>query len=971
MKSWIKFNLKHPKLMIGILLLITISALFGIRLIQFDSSVEVLMPKSDPIYRLGQRVKVVFGDSKTFTIVSVEPVKGKRLFSKQIFSVLDRMVSELEEYKEFDKEKEDQRLNAILNLGNISIQKQAALIKPTPRRKEKITSKNRQTEEELDLEILEGRDAKGSIETETTQNGDIFDLAKSNLLPTEREPLRKRNIYNYEKYKIVSLSRIRKNIDNRAYAQLQTILKLHGMGIQKNDKADHNFTKSQYQKIVESWEDIYLYKSVEIIKTLLDPISIEDIHGSKNELRPVDLIPKDENGKRILPQSEEDFEIYKKELLKNPLFESSIFARDAKGRFRAFGINFILRYRENHSGIRNYLWHLLDKYNQDPVKLNILGSLIFNKFMNENSQRDMSFFVPLVILVVIITFALNFRSARGVILPTLTVIIATLWTMGLMGFLGIKLSIIGTIIPTLLIAVGSSYAIHIFNQYLLDLEDIREDKKGQGLEKSLSHISTTVALAGVTTFIGFSTLTVSQVTGLRDFGIFAAIGTIFSMIVSVTLISSSLKILKLLPPKIKKEKQNGNILVRKIVNFFSHFSLNHSRVVFVVAAISIVLGIIGTSMVTTETTPTKYFKEGSYIREASKKIGDLFNGSFVFNVVIDSQKEDGIKEPEFLNFVQGVQDWLDKKEQREGFNILHNTSFTDMIKRMHKAMNEDSHEYYKIPESRTTITDYLEIFSGEDDDSDGRPDAFETTIDKDWRRINLIVRIGQKHGKMVSTELTRRARDHILNHLDNTPNPGGYTWFIVGNPVNFIVLSEYILKGQIQTIILSILIVGFIISLLFRNIYAGLVALIPISVSILMVFGVMGALGIPLDIAQAILSSVAIGIGVDDTIHFLNTLRKKLNEGHPLKDAIQRTYNEAGLAIVYTSIALVFGFIVLMFSSFNPIFYFGFLVSSVMVATTLSALLVLPTVIYFFKIPLEKESNAKIFKIINIRKIFE
>ena len=214
--------------------------------------------------------------------------------------------------------------------------------------------------------------------------------------------------------------------------------------------------------------------------------------------------------------------------------------------------------------------------------------------------------------------------------------------------------------------------------------------------------------------------------------------------------------------------------------------------------------------------------------------------------------------------------------------------------------------------------------------------------------------------------INKKGQEHLLRFLKNHPVAGKYEWHLVGEPVNFTVLSDMIVRGQLISIICSILLVAFIITFLFKNIRAGIIALLPIATSIIFVYGIMGYLNVPLDVAKALLAAIAIGIGVDDTIHMLKTIRYNLLKGLPVKEAITASHKEAGMAIIYTSVALILGFSVLLFSDFRPVFYLGWLVVSTMAATTFGALLLLPAVIIFFDMQFNKETKWRIFKIINL-----
>ena len=242
------------------------------------------------------------------------------------------------------------------------------------------------------------------------------------------------------------------------------------------------------------------------------------------------------------------------------------------------------------------------------------------------------------------------------------------------------------------------------------------------------------------------------------------------------------------------------------------------------------------------------------------------------------------------------------------------------------------------------------LYSGEDRDSDGLPDNMEQFTDPRFRVANIFIKTGYYDGKPYSTKVLLQAIDALENHLAEDPYFSSLPYQVTGQTLNYAVLNRLVAHGQITTIILTLLIISIIIFILFRDIKAALVSLIPISSSILVVFGIMGFFRIPLDITKSIIAAVTIGIGIDDTIHMLNTIRFHQMEGLEPREAILASYRDAGKAIVYTSVALVCGFAVLMFSRFKVLFYLGLLVSMNMITTTIAALLVLPAALWLLKI---------------------
>ncbi len=967
LQQWLKLIIDRPRVSLVFILLLTVFLGSGLRKLQSDNSIEFLMPKEEPVYLLGERANIAFLKSKTFIITSIEPSEGRELFSPELFHHVNEMVSELEEYKEFNLEQENARLDALVALGNAQIDAAADPAKPTESETGETAQAEQQSdliaediEAQLDELILSGNGGGSSLGGEMDQllgdapENDLWDL--DSPLPEDRfaTPIRKQRRYDLSGYTPVSLAQIRAAMDPAASRQVDTVLNKFGL---EETGENEPLDRKTFARFLNAWEEMYLFKSMEMVHTFMNPITGEDISGKNNELKPVDFI-ETEKGLRVLPQSKADFEAYQKKIEMNPLNKDLFYSTDGDGNVRALSFSLVLKSLLHYSKFSSYLWPLIRKYDREPVKMYSNGSIIVERFMDDFVQKDLATYMPLVLLIVIFTFYLNFRSLRGIVLPTLTVVVGAIWTMGLMGHAGIKVSLLVSILPPLLIAVGSSYSIHMFNQYMHELPAIANSashkQKRETLLKCMTHISVTILLATLTTMISFLTLSISQVTSLRDFGMFAAAGSLFATLLSFVLIPAFLVLLKPLSlDKFSGEKKTNPVVV-KALEFLAHLSLNHPGKVIAVFSFLFVIGVIGLFDIRPETAPMYNFRDDSYIRKSDDRLGELFNGTFANDLIIDSGRPGGAKDPEFLKFVEGVREWMALPEQRDEYNILSTISFGDYIKRMHMAFHNDDPAYFKIPGSARQITDYLEIFAGDDRNSDGRPDSFEQSVDSEYRRVNLVIRTGSNEKRLFSTAVNQAIEKRVLSYmktLDNPQdNPGGYTWFMAGAGINISILADYIITSQMTSVILSLLIIGFITYLLFQSALASLVSIIPISFGISLVYGVMGYLQIPLDIPKAILSSVAIGIGIDDTIHFMKTLSHHLKSSRSLQDAIRKTYEEAGVAIMYTSLALIFGFSILTLSHFKPIFFLGILVAAVMIATTLGALLFLPALVQVLRL---------------------
>ncbi len=871
MGKYIDFVLDRPIVVLVLMAVLTILLGSGMTRLHFDSSPDVMMPKKDSRYLFNEEVKKIYGNVGKFIIMDLS---GKNIWTKKYFQDMDNLVTDLEEYQNYDKKREDERLHQF----------------------DQIVS-------------------RGSIDT-----SDLIKMFKLDP-PFQRDIVR-----------IIS-------------KQLQGV-----------EELDNTHIAKLRNMLVHSHE----LKKQSLIDSIVSPMTAKDISGKDDTLTPVALIEIEENGRRVLPETAEDFNEFKMKLQKNPAFLNTIYSREkTSGNITDISIVVRLTNIKKEEDIANKIWDITSGY----PDLNIIqmGLPVVNKFVNEYMRRDLRYLIPLMMLVMLIVFYLNFRSLRGVFLPFVALVITDVWVLGLMGHLGINITVIGVSLPTLMIAVGSSYSIHILNQYYIDFNDITRIGKRQGLDSSMFHISQTVLLAGLTTFIGFLSLQTNQVVGIREWGLFSAIGVLFAVFISITIIPAGLMLMAHKKSFTVRSLfgSSNKTWIDPLISFFIAASTKHHRKVLAVTGVVLVLSIIGLLKIEVETSIMAYFKQDDYISVSNKAIGEKFGGSVGICVLIDSGEVDGIMDPEYLDMVDDFREWLIAEENRN-LNVGRTIAFTDILKSMHMAMNNDQMAYYKIPPTREEIMDYLEIFSGEDENSDGRIDAFESFVDQDFRTSMIFVKLWEKEGHSLGTGAIRYTQDRISDYL-NKRLPETYSFRIAGEPTIFVALSDYVVKGQLYSLIFCLIAVSLVVVLLFKNWQAGFLSLIPMGVAVLINFGIMGWFGIALDTATAIIASVAIGIGVDDTIHFLNTFRYFRLRNLSTDEAIKKTLEISGKAITYTSLALVFGFLVMTISNFKPLILLGILNALTMVGTTIGALIILPAAIKAARVNLDESKSDSWF----------
>ncbi len=600
----------------------------------------------------------------------------------------------------------------------------------------------------------------------------------------------------------------------------------------------------------------------------------------------------------------------------------------------------------------------------DGLRFQTGGVPFLSVWLGQYLQSDLRRLIPFVLLVMIVVLVVSFRNLTGVALPFVTVSLATLWTVGLSGVLHKPLTIVTSTMPTLITAVGSAYTIHIVHHYLQERRAGRP--KREAIAQSMQRVGLAVVMAGLTTVVGFLSLSTSSVLPVKDFGYLVSFGIFAALTISLTFAPAALVWLG-------RDKAAGDGAGKSdhdpargpLGTVLSALSRFVARRRFTVVGIAI--GVIavcswGASKLVATSDMVKFFLDDSEIRASDTYLTENFGGTSLFYLSIDG-KEDGYwKEPEHLRKLDGLLDHIDRKFP----GLVGKTiSLNDYVKKMWMALHYDDPAYHKIPDTRQGISDCLFLFS----QSSG---ALEKVADLDYRRVRISFKVRdgetQTMGK-VKAEIDRWMAANMPEMLGKpapalklsewvsinlgltSPKPEvvGSRYYLTGDTYMQYAVDRLVVVGQMRSLSLSVLIVLALTTMIFRSPVVGLLSIVPILVTVLGNFAVMGFFGIPLDIGTALIGNAAVGCGIDYAIHYINRYRQERGEGHSLMAAILRAHLTSGKAIVFNALAVALGFFVLVFSNFNPVVRMGLLTGITMFTSSFVAMTLLPALIIWLR----------------------
>ncbi len=571
---------------------------------------------------------------------------------------------------------------------------------------------------------------------------------------------------------------------------------------------------------------------------------------------------------------------------------------------------------------------LSKKYEDSENKIYVAGRPIVEGTLALLGPADMKLMVPIVLVVIFLVLLATLKSLKSTIATLLVVFVSTLWTFGFMAWLNIPIYAVSTMIPVMLIAIGVAYGIHLYHHLSIYQNENPDASKEEAILDMLNQMWQPVTMAAVTTAVGFISLLTSQVYPIKYFGLFTAFGVIIAMFLSLFFIPAYIKITGL--PKRIKVKKNDKGETDTLAHSFTEKVLNHSTFTIIATAVVVLLSIYGMTKVWINSSFLDKFEKTSPIVQTDKFINEHFGGTSTINLILDGKEKDTFKQPQVLKLVEKMEHNVVKNVPVVG-NAF---SLVDFLERINKVMHADSAKYNTIPNSQNLIAQYLLLY-----EMSGDPENLTKVVDYNYQKLNVTFQL-----KSDDSKATKAALAAINKYKDEFTKLGIKTHF-AGSGYKALVFTDLILEGQIMSLVMSIFIVFILLLIMFRNFKVSVIGTIPILVTAIISFGIMGWLNIPLNSTTALLSSIAVGIGIDYAIHFIDQYRYNSKLGDKLL-ASKITMAHSGKAILFNAIVVIAGFLVLLFSVFPPNRELGFLVSVNMFTSFLGTLTIMFLLLY-------------------------
>lgn len=534
--------------------------------------------------------------------------------------------------------------------------------------------------------------------------------------------------------------------------------------------------------------------------------------------------------------------------------------------------------------------------------------------------HDLLWTPPIVAAVLAIILAITFRTVRGVVVPMATIFVGLIWTLGTIAVMGYSLNMVSALVPPLVMILGLSYSVHVVSEYH-QLQD-KYKPGGNIVHETFRNSYLPVVLAGLTTIAGFVALMLSPMAAIREFGLFAAIGVVYTTFLSVTFAPAMLRVAgKAGPGPAPQNRGSGDSLFDRMVLHVAQFDIDNRILIFVASFLVMLISIVGMTQIKVGTETIGNFSANSPVRKSFEIVNDKLGGANPFYIVIEGRHRDVFKEPENLLELQSLQQWL--LEQPEIGNAV---SLVDYLKLINQAFHDNDPAFHVIPESRRIITQLI-FFSASDE--------LEGFVEPKYQMANILVR-----SRVVDSDAMSGLVSRINERLEELP--GHLKATITGNPILVNRTIDNIIHGQLKSVALALLIVYGILTAMFMSPRVGFLALVPNLMPIVVYFGALGIFGITLNPGTSLIAPMVLGIAIDDTIHYFARFNREVKRLADDRKATVSALKAVGRPVTSTSIALCLGFLVLMMSDLRMQVHVGLMASFALAVAWISDFFLTP-----------------------------
>ncbi len=630
-----------------------------------------------------------------------------------------------------------------------------------------------------------------------------------------------------------------------------------------------------------------------------------------------------------VPEFPEEAQAVRDAALENPILVGNFISADAT----KTSVNMYLDPKntsEDTAVVTAAVAELMRKYEGRFDRLFEIGQPYLYNALSNLIMKDLTTLVPVAVAVLLVMLFVTMASPSGALLPMLTASFSVYFTFAFMAAVNIPINMLTFIVPVLVIVIGSTEDTHILSEYLEGLHE--QGSRPAAIRFMASKIGTAVLLTSLTTFLGFISISLNQVIVLQQFGISSGFALFINPVVTVLLSPVYLSYLGTKKPGGKAAGKQTPVarLIKAFTDKLLNAIHNHRRLTMYLMIGGAFFVSLFSYAIRVDNDVVSFFRKDSPVVTRMAIMHEELSGAQFFYTRISCAAPDTFKEPIYLSQIEAIEQLM-----RDSYEFDKVTSISDYLKLINREMNFSDQAYYVVPESKNMVEQYLLMLHREE------IDAYVTA---QWNEVNIVVRHNISSSQKIAQTVENLERD-IGKILDPR-----FEYHITGENILVNRAANTIALSQIKGLGLLLVIILVIMSIVFTDVKAGLLSLIPNAFPIAIFFGIMGVLGLPLNIGTCMVAAIAIGISVDDTIHFMTRYNAEMRRLQDRRRAIESVLHSEALPVISTSLSLMLGFGIMVMSHLTPIAYFGILSALVMVCALLADLLLTPILLTSFQL---------------------
>lgn len=582
---------------------------------------------------------------------------------------------------------------------------------------------------------------------------------------------------------------------------------------------------------------------------------------------------------------------------------------------------------------------IMSKKEYASLAPHIVGQPVLHNDYNMLSLSESQKFFGLCLLVQLVLLFKLARGLRGVLTSIAVVFFSVIWTMGMIHVLGYTLNLFIILVPTLLVCIGIGDSMHIISTFNTLKETTGSNR--EAVVQAVGEVGPPCLLTSITTAAGFLAFNAADIRPFREMGVYASIGTMAAFFLSVTLVP-------LIYSRVKSTSGCKNTLAESpaaSTDFFHAMLLKIARVNIAapkwIIAFFVVLtacSCLGYSYVEVETNTARMLSPDLQLRQAYDQIDSTMGGSMSVELMFNTGAQNGIKNPDFLKKLETFQRKL------EALPYVTNTvSIIDLLKKINQSMHGNNSDYYTLPDSRSSIAQYMLLYEL----ADGQEMDKLLSFKNDVARLTVkTTALGTKQVRNF-TEYVDKQSSEIFGKTASVEMAGHLYWMKA--------MNDLLGAGQQKSFLTAIIVISLLMTICLRSLKLGLISIVPNVFPVLITLGLMGLSGMYMDMPLMSFSAIIIGVAVDDTIHFLFRFKKEFARLGSYKEAIESTLLRVGRPLIFTTVTLSAGFSVLVFSDLTGVSKFGGLACFAFIWALLADFFFVPALILICK-PLGAEA---------------